>query len=65
MAINWRNLFKKYKGQWIALVEDEITVVGNGTTAKIAYQNATKNGKRNPILTKVPADLVTLVESEI
>jgi len=33
MAHDWTKLFKKYKGLWVALLDDEKTVVGSGNTA--------------------------------
>ena len=40
MSINWTNLQKKYKGLWVALANDEITVLGHGKTLKAALDKA-------------------------
>ena len=34
MAIDWTKNFKKYKGLWVALKKDQVTVVASGKTAK-------------------------------
>mgnify|MGYP001602954189 CR=1 FL=1 len=62
-AIDWSGIFKKYKGLWVALAQDEITVLASGKTAKEAWDKARKDGYDKPILTKMPAELVTYVGS--
>ncbi len=57
MIKDWSKLFKKYRGDWVALLEDEITVVGHGKTAKEAHANALKAGVLEPILTRMPESL--------
>ena len=37
------------------------TVVGNGKTAKQAFEKAQKKGYKNPILTRMPEKLITYV----
>ena len=61
MAIDWTPIFKKYKGKWVALKDDEITVVGVGNTAQEAWEKARKKGYDDPILTNVPKKLLTYV----
>ena len=61
MAIDWTNLFKKYKGLWIALKSDEKSVVATGKTAKQAWEKAINSGYPRPILTHMPKKLVTYV----
>lgn len=34
MAKDWTHLFEKYCGKWVALADDETTVVASGATAK-------------------------------
>jgi len=63
MPINWTNLQRKYKGLWVALADDEITVLGHGKTLKEALSKAKKNGYTDPILTRMPESLVTYVGS--
>ena len=61
MPINWTNLQKKYKGLWVALKDDEITVLASGKTAKEAWDKARKKGYRKPILSHMPEKLMTYV----
>ena len=61
MAIDWTKIYKKYKGFWVALAEDEETVIASGRTAKEAWLNAQEKGYRKPILTKMPKELATYV----
>jgi hypothetical protein len=55
-AIDWTHLFEKYRGKWVALAEDEVTVIGCGSTAKEAHQAGLKHTKV-PILHRVPDTL--------
>lgn len=61
MAIDWSNLFKKYKGLWLALKQDEKTVVAYGKTAKEAWEKAQRKGLNKPILTRMPTKLIPYV----
>jgi hypothetical protein len=61
MAIDWTKIYKKYKGLWVALLDDEQTVVGSGKTAKEAWEEAKRKGYKKPILTRMPEKLVTYV----
>jgi hypothetical protein len=61
MAIDWTKIYKKYKGLWVALEEDEITVVASGKTAKEAWEKAQQKGSKKPILTRMPEKMVTYV----
>lgn len=58
-AIDWTKIYQKYKGLWVALKDDEITVVSSGKTAKEAADKAKKAGFTNPILSHMPEKLVT------
>jgi hypothetical protein len=55
MVINWTGLFKKYKGLWVALAEDETTVIAASKSAKDAYEQARKKGVEVPIMLSVPS----------
>lgn len=63
MAIDWTKIYKKYKGLWVALKDDEKTVVASGTTAKQVWQKAQKKGYKNPILFRVPTEILPYVGS--
>lgn len=60
-AVDWSGIFAKYKGKWVALKDDEKTVISAGDTAQEALQEARKKGFNNPTLTKMPSDLLPLV----
>lgn len=61
MAIDWTRIYKKYKGLWVALKSDEKTVIASGKTAKEVWDKAHKKGFNKPILTRMPAKLVSYV----
>lgn len=61
MAINWTKIYKKYGGLWVALEDDEQTVIASGKTAKEAWEKAQKRGYKKPILTHMPQELITYV----
>jgi len=63
-AIDWSKIYKKYKGLWVALKSDEITVITAGKDAKKVWQEAKKKYPE-PILTKMPPKLVTYVGAGI
>lgn len=58
---NWTKIFENYKGLWVALKDDEITVVGSGITLKEAISSANDNGCIDPIVTKMPRTLSAYV----
>jgi hypothetical protein len=60
-AIDWSKIWKKYRGQWVTLENDEITVISNGKTAKEAWDRALARGHTKPILTYMPEELITYV----
>lgn len=61
MAIDWTKIYEQYKGLWVALKEDEQTVIASGRTAKEAWDRAQQNGYKKPILSNVPEKLSTYV----
>ncbi|MEI6190832.1 MAG: DUF5678 domain-containing protein [bacterium] len=63
MRKDWSKLYKKYKGMWVALASDEVTVLGVGKTVKEALSKATKKSDETPILTRMPENLVSYVGS--
>jgi len=58
MAIDWTKIYKKYKGLWIALKDDEKTVIASGKTVKETLEKAKKVGYCEPILFKVPCNII-------
>ena len=57
-AKNWTHLFEKYRGKWVALAEDETTVLAAADTAREARDAALKRSSLLlPILYQVPETL--------
>lgn len=54
-VIDWTSLFKDYKGLWVALKDDEKTVIASGKDPKSVKNEANKRGFGHPILMKIPA----------
>ena len=61
MTILWSTLYEQHKGKWLALGDDETTVLASGATAKETLQKAQLNGYPNPILTQMPETLSAFV----
>jgi hypothetical protein len=61
MAIDWTEIYTKYKGRWVALEDDEQTVVGSGESVREALDQARANGYKEPILTRMPDELIPFV----
>lgn len=53
-AIDWTKIYKNYKGLWVALKNDEQTVIASSKTLKETAQKAKKKGFAKPIFMKVP-----------
>lgn len=58
MAKDWTKLVKAYKGLWVALAEDETTVLGAGKTVQMAIDAAKKKSNKMSFLTHVPDRIV-------
>lgn len=61
MAKDWTKIQKKYKGLWVALQKDEITVISAAKSLKEAILEAHKKGFGEPIMTRMPEKLITYV----
>ena len=61
MAIDWTKIYKKYKGLWVALLDDEKTVIASGKTATSAWEKAQKSGHKKPIMFRVPSEIIPYV----
>lgn len=62
---NWTKIYNKYKGLWVALKQDEETVVGSGKTLKEAMEQAKEKGYERPIMTRVPEKPLTFVVQKL
>ena len=60
---NWTKLFKDHKGQWVALKDDEITVISSGNKLSEVIRTAQNKGYQKPILTKIPRKDITYIGS--
>ena len=61
MAIDWTKIYEKYKGLWVALKDDEQTVISSGKTLREAIEKAQEHGFQNPIMHRVPSQLIPYV----
>lgn len=64
-AIDWTHIYKKYKGLWVALKDDEVTVISSGKTLEDTSQKAKEKGFGNPIFYKVPQKLTYFVGATV
>jgi len=53
-AIDWTKIYRKYKGLWVALKDDEKTVISAGKTLRETEKKAQEKGFSKPIFMKVP-----------
>lgn len=63
-AINMINIYRKYKGQWVAInnLEDR-RVVAHGQTLKKVLGEANKKGFKAPIVTQIPKEILPIIGS--
>ena len=62
-AIDWTKIYDKYKGLWVALEEDEVTVIASGKTAREAWEKAREKGYEKPIMFRVPTEIIPYIGS--
>jgi len=62
-SMDFTRIYKKYKGLWVALADDEQTVMGKGKTVKDAVKEAKEQGENDPILFKVPTKIIPYIGS--
>lgn len=60
-VIDWTNIYKKYKGLWVALKDDEETVISSGRTLEETAQKAERKGFKDPIFMSVPKEVTYFV----
>lgn len=61
MPTDWSKIYKKYKGLWVALKDDYVTVIATGKTAEDILKISRKKGFNNPFITKVPEQVLPFV----
>lgn len=60
-AIDWTKIYQKYKGLWVALEDDEKTVIAAGKNLKEASKKAEKRGFKNPIFMQIPKKMTYFI----
>lgn len=58
-AIDYSEILKGYEKKWVALSNDEKTVIASGNTLKQAKKHALEKGENHPVLVKVPDSSVS------
>lgn len=61
VAVDWTKLFEAYTGEWVALKNDEKSVIVHGKNPKEVLQKAIDKGFDKPILLKVPKKVSTYI----
>ena len=56
MTKDWTHLLEDHAGQWVALADDEVTVLAVAPTAKEAYESGLEH-TAHPLLYQVPDTL--------
>ena len=60
-AIDWTDMYQRYKGQWVAIdARDETTVVAAGSDARQVFEESQRSGTR-AILHRIPEKIVDFV----
>ena len=60
----WEKIAEKYKGLWIALTDDEQTVIASGKDIKTTLAKSVVKGHTDPVLFRVPDEIVDFVGYE-
>lgn len=63
MTIDFTNICQKYPGLWVALQDDEKTVLASGKTVQEVMKKAQQKGFNEPILFRVPTEVIPYVGS--
>lgn len=61
MVIDLTKIYKKYKGLWVALKDDEKTVIASGKTLKEVMEKSKKKGFEKPVLFRMPAKIMPYI----
>lgn len=61
MVKDWTEIQKKYRGLWVAFLDDEQTVVGSDATLRGAIEQAAKKGHKDPIMARMPTEVMPYV----
>lgn len=61
LAKNWTKLYDNYKGKWVALKDDETTVISSGERLPEVIRTAQVKGYEKPVLAKIPKKDITYI----
>lgn len=61
---DWSSIYSEYKGLWVAMADDEETVIASGKTVKKVLDASGAKGNPNPVLFRVPDEIVDFVGYE-
>lgn len=61
MSINFTQIVKRYKGLWVALKDDNKSVITDGKTVKEVLRKARQKGFDHPLLFKVPVKILPYI----
>lgn len=64
-AKDFKKIYKRYKGKWVALKSDEKTVITSGETLKEILENSNKKGFEHPIVMKIPPAVLPYIGGPI
>ena len=59
--LDWTHMFKKYGGLWVALKDDQKTVIVSAKSNKTVLLKAKQKGYNHPITMKIPDKLIGYV----
>ncbi len=54
---DWRPLYKKYRGHWVAIADDQMTVIASGLSRQQVREQAAKLGHSHPLVLRLPEEL--------
>ena len=56
-ARDWSKLYKQYRGRWVALADDEMTVITTGNSRRDTEEKAAKLGHADALILRFPEKL--------
>lgn len=60
-AIDMKAIYRGYRGKWVALKDDEQTVVASGKTLKEVMLESQKKGINHPMVMQIPKEVLPIV----
>jgi hypothetical protein len=56
-ARDWRKISRQYRGQWVAIADDMMTVITNGTSRLDVERKAAKLGHTDVLVLRFPEEI--------